>query len=90
MKSTGSSYVQNMIENMILTSYSDKSYHVATSGGSVVGVQKISRDKLKHEVGQHLLWHNKFILSYDMTFMLRWKLHHTLTVNHVDAAIAAF
>ena len=43
LKSTSSSYVQNMIENMILTSYLDKSYFDAS-------IQIMSRDKLKHQV----------------------------------------
>ena len=41
------------------------------------------RDKLKYQVSQH------FLLR-DITFMLRWKLHHTVTVNQVDAATQAF
>ena len=50
LKRTSSSYVQNMTENIILTSYSDKSYFVAGWGGYVVRIQMLSRDKLKHKV----------------------------------------
>ena len=50
LKSTSSSYVQNMIENMVLTSYLDKSYFVASNGGYVASIQMMSRDKLKHQV----------------------------------------
>ena len=49
------SHVQNMMENMILTSYLDKSYlvaswggYVASWGGYVASIQTMSRDKLKH------------------------------------------
>ena len=35
LKNTGPNYVQNMIDNMILTSYSDESYLVASWGGYV-------------------------------------------------------
>ena len=48
--------IENMIENMILTSDSDKLYLVAS-------VQMMSGNKLKHEVSQ------QYILSCDMTFM---------------------
>ena len=39
-----------MIENMILTSYSDKSYLVARWGGYVASIQMTSLDKLKNQV----------------------------------------
>ena len=42
------------------------------------------RVKLKNQVSQRLLSQNKFILSRDMNFMSRWRLHH-MTVNQVDA-----
>ena len=50
LKSTSSSYVQNMIENMVLTSYLDKSYFVASQGGYVASIQMMSCDKFKHQV----------------------------------------
>ena len=52
LKSTSSRYVQNMIENMILTSYSEKSYLVANSGGYIACIQVMSGNKLKHQVSQ--------------------------------------
>ena len=58
-KSTSSSYVQNMIENMGLTSYFDKSYFVAR-------IQMMSFGKLKHQVkGQFYLvaQHNFHVAS---------------------------
>ena len=44
-----------MIENMILTSYSDKSYFVASIGGYVTSIQMMSRDKLKYQISQQFL-----------------------------------
>ena len=49
LKNTSSSYVQNMIENLILMSYLDKSYLAASWGGYVTSIQMLSRDKLKHK-----------------------------------------
>ena len=74
LKSTSSNYVQNMIENMVLTSYLDKSYFVASKGGYVASIQMMSRDKLKHQVrGQ--------ILSRDITFMSHRWLRYTMTAK---------
>ena len=53
LKNTSFSYVQNMIENTIFTSYSDKSYLVARIGGDVANIQIISRDELKHHVSNN-------------------------------------
>ena len=82
LKSNSWSYVQNMIENTILTSYSDKSYFVASRGGYVASIQMMSRDKLKHQVSQQILQRDKLkhqvsqqilqrdnFLSCDITFM---------------------
>ena len=43
------------------------------------------RGKFNHQLSQHYMSCDQFILSCDMTFMSRWKLHHTLAVNQVDA-----
>ena len=51
------SHVQSVIENMIFTSYSDKSYFVAS-------VQMISGGRSEHQVSQQFL-------SHDMTFLSR-------------------
>ena len=51
-----------MIENMILTSYSDKSYFVESWGECVTRIQMMSFDKLKHQVKE------EFLLR-DVTFM---------------------
>ena len=76
LKSTSSSYVQNMTENMVLTSYLDKSYFVAS-------IQKMSRDKLKHQIrGQFLL--------RDITFMCHRWLRYAMTAKQVNAAIDVF
>ena len=54
LKSISSSYVLNMIENMVLTSYLDKSYFVANYGEYVASIQVMSRDKLKHQARRQL------------------------------------
>ena len=41
-----------MIENMILTSYSDMSYFVASSDEYDASIQMMSSEKLKLQVGQ--------------------------------------
>ena len=73
-----------MIDNMILTSYSDKSYLVASSGGNVASIQMMLRDQLKHKVSQQFLSRDKFVLSCDMTFMSRWRIHCTMTVRQEE------
>ena len=76
-----------MIENMTLTSYSDKSYFVASSSGYVASFQIMSGNKLKHHARGQILSRDKFILSRDVTFMsYRW-LRYTMTVKQVNAAI---
>ena len=55
LRNARSSYVQNMIENTILTSNLDKSYFVAS-------IQTTSHKKSKHEVSQQFLSRYKFIL----------------------------
>ena len=75
---------------MILTSYLDKSYFVASYGGYVASIQMMSRDKLKHQVRGQFLSRGKFILSHDVTSMLpRW-LRYTMTAKQVNAAIDVF
>ena len=82
LKGTSWSYVQNMIENMILTLYLDESYFVATQGGYVAIIQVMSCDKLKHESKRT----NSCILSRDITFMSRRWLRYTMTAKQVNAA----
>ena len=82
LKSTSSSYVQNMIENVILMLYSDKSYFVASQGGYVASIQMMSRDELKHQVRGQLL-------SRDITFMSHRWLRYTMTAKQIDAANTA-
>ena len=53
-----------MLENMILTLYSGKSYLVASWGGYVASIIMMSAIKLKHQVSQ------QFLLR-DMTFLSR-------------------
>ena len=62
LKITSSSYVQNMIGNIILTSYLDKSYLVASWGGYVASIQLMRPDNLKHEVKQQFLSRGGFII----------------------------
>ena len=62
MKCTSSSYVQNVIENMVLMSYLDKPYFVASWDEMLH-----SNDVAHQERGQFLL-RDKFILSDDITF----------------------
>ena len=82
-KSTSWSYVQNMTENIILTSYSDKSYFVAS-------FHMVSRNKLKHQIKGQILSRDKFILSRDVTFMSHRWLRYTMTAKQVNAAIDVF
>ena len=56
LKTTSSSYVQNMIENMILTSYSDKSYVLRAY---VASIRMMLCDKLKLQVSEQFLSHDK-------------------------------
>ena len=83
LKSTSLSYVQNMIENMILTSYLDKSYFVASYGGFVASIQMISCNKFKHQVKGQFLSRDITVMSY------RW-LRYTMTAKQVNAAINVF
>ena len=62
LKSTSSCYVQNMIENMILTSYLDKLYFVAS-------IQMRSRDKLKHQV------RGQFFVARQIYYVARHNFH---------------
>ena len=59
-----------MIENMILTSYLDKSYFVASRGGCCMGyvasIQTMLCDKLKHQVG-HEFFHEAGLFLYCAT-----------------------
>ena len=68
LKSTSLSYVRNMIENIILTSYSDKSHLVASSNAYVTTIQMMSHDNLKHQVSQQPYHVTKFVVaSLDVT-----------------------
>ena len=87
LKRTSSNYVQNVIENMVLTSYLDEPYFVASLGGYVSSIQKMSRNKLKHQVRGQFMSCDKFILSHDMSH--RW-LRYTMTAKQVNAAIDVF
>ena len=83
LKSNSSNYVQNVIDNMVLTSYLDKLYFVAS-------IQMMSHDKLKHQVRRQFLSRDKFILSHDITFMSHRWLRYTITAKQVNAAIDVF
>ena len=71
------------MENMILTSYSRKSYFLAS-------IQMLLCDKFKHQVRGQFLSRDKFILSRDITFMSRRSLHHNITEKQINAAIDVF
>ena len=73
-----------MIENMILTSYLDK---FASLGGYVSSVQRMSLNKLKHQVRQQFSLCDH---TCDVSFVSHWKSRYTLTGKQVDAAIDAF
>ena len=75
---------------MILTSYLDKPYFVASLGGYVASIQMMSRDKLKHQVRGQFMSRDKFILLHDITFMSHRWLRYTMTAKQVNAAIDAF
>ena len=57
-------YVQNMIENMISTSYSDMSYLVVRRGGHVASIQMMSYGKLKHHVSRQFLSPNVTLMMH--------------------------
>ena len=80
LKSTSSSYVQNMIVNIILTSYWDKSYFVASYGGYVASKQMMSRDKLKHQV------RGQFFRATNLSFMSHRWLRYTMAAKQGNAA----
>ena len=82
--------MQNVIESMVLTSYLDKPYFVASLGRYVASIQLMSRNKLKDQVKGQFLSRDKFILLHDITFMLNWWLRYTMTAKQVNAAIDVF
>ena len=89
------SYVQNMIENMILTSYLDKSYFVASRGGCLMGyvasIQTMLCDKLKHQVGHEFFFMKQVCLYIArQNFMLHCRLCNTMARKQVDAGKDAF
>ena len=69
LKSTSSSYIQNMIENMVLTPYLDKSYFAASQGEYVASIQMMSHNKLKHHV------RGQFLLSDKISLAVRHNFH---------------
>ena len=80
-----------MIENMVLTSYLDKSYFAASYGGYVAIIQMMSRNKLKHQVRGQFLSRDKSILLRDITFMShRWLCYTTTAKQVINAAIDVF
>ena len=84
LKSISFSDVQNMIEIMILTSYSDESYFVAMWDGYIASFQLMSGEKLKHQVRWRYLSYDTFTLSHDITFMLHWRLRYTMTADQIS------
>ena len=83
LKSTSSSYVRNVIENMILTSYS----------GSVVPCRKQSNDvarQVEIQGKSKFFVARQIFLSRDITITLRQKLHYIITVKHLDSAEDTF
>ena len=85
-----SSYVQNMLENMALTSYSDNSYLGASWGGCRKHANDVVWQVFKHKISEQFLSHDKTILLYDIIFMLHWGLCYTMNGKQVDAMIDAF
>ena len=83
MKSISSSYAQNMLESMILMSYSKKSYFVASLDGYVASIRIMSRDKLYHQVGGQVLSRDKFILLYNIIFMSHRWLRYTVPARQI-------
>ena len=81
-KSTSASFVQNMIENMILASYSDQSYPchklrwICRKNSNAVARKVETPGKSTIVVARH-------------EFLVLRKLHYTITFKHIDAAIAA-
>ena len=50
----------------------------------------MSRDKLKHRIRQQFLSRDKFIVSFDINFMLHLRLHYTVIGKQEDAVIDVF
>ena len=89
LKTINWSYIQNMIENMILTSYSGNSYFVASLGEYVASIQMISQDKLKFQVRQEILSHRIYLVALH-NFMWHWRLRYAMTGKQINAAIDPF
>ena len=85
LKSTSSSYVQNMIENMVLTSYLDK---------PVVLCRRLRWTccKYSNDVARQVETPSKrtVLLSRDIIFMSHRWLRYTMTAKQVSAAIDVF
>ena len=83
-------YVQNMLENMILRSYSDNSYIDTSWGGCRKHAHDEMRQVFKLKISEQFLSHDKTILLRDIIFMLHWGLRYTMNGKQVDAMIDAF
>ena len=79
-----------MLENMILTSYSENS-HIGTSwGGCCKHANDVIRQVFKHKISEQFLSHDKTISLCDIIFMLHWGLRYIMNGEQVDAMIDAF
>ena len=76
LTSIKSSYVQNMIENMILTSYSDKSYLGASWGGCCKHANDVVWLVLKHKWTILVAWQNYLVTRHNFHVALGVTLHH--------------
>ena len=80
-------YVKNVIENIILTSYADKSKLVASLDGYVASSRMVSCDKLKQQVSQHFVAQQD-ILSRDMNLLSRRRLQVLVVVLRHDTSLS--
>ena len=76
LTSIKSSYVQNMIENMILTSYSDKSYLGASWGGCCKHANDVVWLVLKHKWTILVAWQSYLVMRHNFHVALGVTLHH--------------
>ena len=80
-----------MIENMIFTSYSNKSYFVCRKLRWICHKHSnMSHDKLKHQIKQQFLTCDKVILQCDINLMSHRRLCYTMTGKQADAATDSF
>ena len=87
LKNANSSYVQNMMEYMILMSYSDMS-QLVTNHEYIASIRMMSPEKLEQQISHHFFARQN-VLPHD-TKLLSRKLCYTMTITRMDATIHTF